>query len=74
MDARARGAISRSRSRGRVDSRRVQLLVFTVVGLSAMVVAYAFGLGGAVGFLIFLAILFVGVCGSRAAVGAVPSI
>jgi uncharacterized membrane protein YczE len=39
----------------------VQLLVFTVVGLSAMVVAYAFGLGGAVGFLIFLAILFLGV-------------
>jgi hypothetical protein len=39
----------------------VQLLVFTVVGLSAMLVAYAFGLGGAVGFLIFLAILFVGV-------------
>jgi uncharacterized membrane protein YczE len=26
-----------------------------------MVVAYAFGLGGAVGFLIFLAILFLGV-------------
>jgi len=39
----------------------VRLLVFTVVGLSAMLVAYAFGLGGAVGFLIFLAILFVGV-------------
>jgi hypothetical protein len=41
--------------------RPVQLVVFTVVGLSAMVVAYAFGLGGAVGFLIFLAILFLGV-------------
>jgi hypothetical protein len=39
----------------------VQLVVFTVVALSTMLVAYAFGLGGAVGFLIFLAILFVGV-------------
>jgi len=39
----------------------VQLLVFTVIALSAMLVAYAFGLGGAVGFLIFLAIMFVGV-------------
>jgi hypothetical protein len=39
----------------------VQLLVFTVVGLSAWLVAYAFGLGGAVGSLIFLAILFIGV-------------
>ena len=39
----------------------VQLVVFTVVALSAMMVAYAFALGGAVGFLIFLAILFVGV-------------
>jgi hypothetical protein len=39
----------------------VQLVVYTVVALSAMMVAYAFGLGGAVGFLIFLAILFVGV-------------
>jgi uncharacterized membrane protein YczE len=39
----------------------VQLVVFTVVALSAMLVAYAFALGGAVGFLIFLAILFVGV-------------
>ena len=39
----------------------MQLVVFTVVALSAMLVAYAFGLGGAVGFLIFLAILFVGV-------------
>jgi hypothetical protein len=40
----------------------VQLVVFTVVALSVMLVAYAFGLGGAVSFLIFLAILFVGVC------------
>jgi hypothetical protein len=39
----------------------VQLTVYTVVALSAMMVAYAFGLGGAVGFLLFLAILFVGV-------------
>lgn len=39
----------------------VQLLVFTVIGLSAMLVAYAFGLGGAVSSLIFLAILFTGV-------------
>jgi len=39
----------------------VQLLVFTVVGLSAMLVAYAFALGGAVAFMIFLAILLVGV-------------
>jgi hypothetical protein len=39
----------------------VLLLVFTVLALSAMIVGYAFGLGGAVGFLIFLAILFVGI-------------
>ena len=39
----------------------MQLLVFTVVGLSAMLVAYAFGLGGAVGSLIFGAILLIGV-------------
>jgi hypothetical protein len=39
----------------------VQLLVFTVVGMSAMLVGYAFGLGGAVSSLIFLAILFTGV-------------
>jgi len=39
----------------------VQLVVFTVVALSAMMIAYAFGLGGAVGFLIFLAILLVGI-------------
>jgi hypothetical protein len=38
----------------------VQLLVFTVVGVSAMVVAYSIGLGGSVGSLIFLAIVFVG--------------
>jgi hypothetical protein len=39
----------------------VQLLVFTVVGLSAMLVFYALGLGGTIAFLVFLAILFVGV-------------
>ena len=39
----------------------MQLLVFTVVGMSAMLVAYAFSLGGSVGSLIFLAILLVGV-------------
>jgi len=39
----------------------VQLLVFTVIGMSAMLVAFAFGLGGAVSSLIFLAILFAGV-------------
>ena len=38
----------------------MQLLVFTVVGLVAMMVAFAFGLGGAVSSLIFLTILFTG--------------
>ena len=38
----------------------MQLLVFTVVGLVAFLIAYAFGLGGAVSALIFLAILFTG--------------
>jgi uncharacterized membrane protein YczE len=38
----------------------VQLLVFAVVGMSAMLVAYAFGLGGAVSAIIFLTVLFVG--------------
>ena len=37
------------------------LLVFTVIGLCAWVIAYALGLGGTVGFLIFLAILFTGI-------------
>jgi hypothetical protein len=40
---------------------RVLLLVFTVVGVSAGLVAFAFGLGGAVSSVIFLAILFTGV-------------
>jgi hypothetical protein len=39
----------------------VRLLVFTVVGLIALVIAYAFSLGGTVGALIFLFILFNGV-------------
>lgn len=39
----------------------MRLLVFTVVGLIAMIVAYAFSLGGTVAALIFLFILFNGV-------------
>ncbi len=39
----------------------MRLLIFTVVGLIAMMVAYAFALGGAVSALIFLTILFTGV-------------
>ncbi len=39
----------------------MQLLVFTVVGLAGMLIAYAFALGGAVSFLIFLAILLIGI-------------
>jgi hypothetical protein len=39
----------------------MRLLVFTVVGLIAMIVAYAFSLGGTIGALIFLFILFNGV-------------
>jgi hypothetical protein len=39
----------------------MRLLIFFIVGLVAMIVAYAFGLGGAVGSLIFLFILFNGV-------------
>jgi hypothetical protein len=38
----------------------VKLLVFAVVGMVAFLIAYAFGLGGAVSALIFLAILFTG--------------
>jgi hypothetical protein len=40
---------------------QMQLLVFTAIALGAMVAAYGFGLGGTVAFLIFLAILLVGV-------------
>ena len=39
----------------------MQLLVFTTIGLGALVAAYGFGLGGTTAFLIFLAILFIGV-------------
>ena len=39
----------------------MRLLVFTVVGLIALVIAYAFSLGGTVAALIFLFILFNGV-------------
>jgi hypothetical protein len=36
------------------------MLVFTVVGVSALIIAYAFGLGGTVGALIMLAIITLG--------------
>jgi hypothetical protein len=39
----------------------MRLLVFTVVGLIALVIAYAFSLGGTVAALIFLFILFNGI-------------
>ncbi len=39
----------------------MRLLVFTVVGLIAMIVAYAFSLGGTIATLIFLFILMNGV-------------
>jgi uncharacterized membrane protein len=39
----------------------MRLLVFTVVALLALIAAYAFGLGGTVGALIFLFILFNGI-------------
>lgn len=39
----------------------MRLLVFAVVGLLAWIVAYAFSLGGTIGVLIFLFILFNGV-------------
>lgn len=39
----------------------MRLLVFTVVGLMAMVIAYAFSLGGTMAAIIFLFILFNGV-------------
>ncbi len=38
----------------------MQLVVFATVGIVAFLVAYAFGLGGTVSALIFLAILFMG--------------
>ena len=39
----------------------MRLFVFTVVGLLALIIAYAFSLGGTVGALIFLFILVNGV-------------
>jgi hypothetical protein len=39
----------------------MRLLVFTVVGLIALVIAYAFSLGGTVAALIFLFIIFNGI-------------
>jgi len=39
----------------------MRLIVFTTVGLIAMVVGYALGLGGAVSAVIFLFILFNGI-------------
>lgn len=40
----------------------MQLLVFTAVALAGLVAAYGFGLGGTLAFLLFLAVLFVGIC------------
>ena len=39
----------------------MRLVVFTTIGLIAMIVAYAFSLGGTIAALIFLFILFNGV-------------
>ena len=39
----------------------MRLLVFFVVAMAGLVVAYGFGLGGAVAALVFLFILFTGV-------------
>jgi hypothetical protein len=39
----------------------MQLLVFTVIGMCAMLIGFAFDLGGAVSSLFFLTLLFVGV-------------
>ena len=39
----------------------MRLLVFSVVGMIALLIAYAFSLGGTVGALIFLFIIFNGV-------------
>ena len=39
----------------------MRLLVFTAVGLIAMIIAYAFSLGGTIAAIIFLFILFNGV-------------
>ncbi len=39
----------------------MRLLIFAIVGAVAFMIAYAFGLGGTVSSLIFLAVLFIGV-------------
>lgn len=39
----------------------MRLLVFTVVGLIAMVIGYTFGIGGTLAALLFLFVLFNGV-------------
>lgn len=39
----------------------MQLLVFTVIGTIAFLIAYAFGLGGTVSALVFLAFIGVGI-------------
>jgi hypothetical protein len=36
------------------------MLTFTVAGLAVMLIGYAFGLGGTVGAVVFLAFLFTG--------------
>ena len=41
--------------------KRMQLLVFTTIALAGLVAGYGFGIGGTLAFLIFLAVLFVGV-------------
>jgi hypothetical protein len=38
----------------------VQLVIFAVLGMVAFLIAYALGIGGTVGSLIFLAVLFTG--------------
>jgi hypothetical protein len=40
----------------------VQLVVFTAIGAALAVISYAFGQGGPIAGLIFLALLFVGAC------------
>jgi len=40
----------------------MQLVVFTAIALAGLVAAYGFGLGGTLAFLLFLAVLFVGIC------------
>ena len=40
----------------------MQLLVFTGIALAGLVAAYGFGLGGTLAFLLFLAVLFIGIC------------